>query len=695
MKLKKVKIENFRSFRKKEVIDIENFTALIGANSSGKTTFFNALLKLFGDSSIEREIRKSDFHVPINKDPNSIIENEFSIEAVFEFDEVIEENGIEKYTVPPYFENFIIENKKNPPYIRIRLDAKWTKSNQPEGIIDSDIYFIVTNEEEIIREEDKKTASKSQLSMIKVMYVPAIRDPYEQLKNATGTILWRLFNGINIDDSFKNNINEKLDEVNREIGEQEGVSHLKSIMEKQWSKYHSDNRYNKLDLQYNTTDIESILKKIDAKFSPTETGNSYTINDLGDGLRSLFYFTLVGTLLKAEEETLKEIILNPEKSVDDRKFSFQPPCITIIAVEEPENHIAPHLLGKIISNLRNISKNSNSQIILSSHTPAIIKRVDPEEIRHFRNCKNELCTITNKILLPDSDEIAYKYVKEAVKAYPEIYFSSLVILGEGDSEEIILPKVLDAVDIEINTNEIVIVPLGGRHVNHFWRLLEQLKIPYVTLLDLDLEREGGGWGRIKYVINQLLLNGYDRDELLKLKDGSILEDKKLKDMHLVDISKKTNRDILKGWIRYLEKYNVFFSAPLDIDFLMLKNFKNEYISTLNEKKGPIIKINNKKKVINELTEEELSSQEYKEKVINAVRSTLKDESKEGICYSEKAKDLMIWYNYFFLGRGKPITHRLAMNEISNESLNESLPKVFQRLTDTIKNILNIGSEIDE
>lgn len=695
MKLKKVKIENFRSFRKKELIDIENFTALIGANSSGKTTFFNALLKLFGDSSIEREIRKSDFHVPSNKDPNSIIENEFSIEAVFEFDEVIEENGIEKYTVPPYFENFIIENKENPPYIRIRLDAKWTKSNQPEGIIDSDIYFIVTNEEDTIRDEDKKTASKSQLSMIKVMYVPAIRDPYEQLRNATGTILWRLFNGINIDDSFKNNINEKLDEVNREIGEQEGVAHLKSIMEKQWSKYHSDNRYNKLDLQYNTTDIESILKKIDAKFSPTETGNSYTINDLGDGLRSLFYFTLVGTLLKAEEETLKEIILNPEKSVDDRKFSFQPPCITIIAVEEPENHIAPHLLGKIISNLKNISKNSNSQIILSSHAPAIIKRVDPEEIRHFRSCKRELCTITNKILLPNNYETAYKYVKEAVKAYPEIYFSSLVILGEGDSEEIILPKVLDAVDIEINTNEIAIVPLGGRHVNHFWRLLEQLQIPYVTLLDLDLEREGGGWGRIKYVINQLILNGYCRDKLLKLENGSILEDEKFKDMHLWDISKETNRDILKRWIKYLEKYNVFFSAPLDIDFLMLKKFKNEYISTLNDKKGPIIKINNKKKVINELTEEELSSQEYKEKVINAVRSTLKDESKEGICYSEKAKDLMIWYNYFFLGRGKPITHRLAMNAISNESLNESLPKVFQRLTDTIKNILNIGSEIDE
>ena len=40
---------------------------------------------------------------------------------------------------------------------------------------------------------------------------------------------------------------------------------------------------------------------------------------------------------------------------------------------------------------------------------------------------------------------------------------------------------------------VCVVPLGGRHVNHFWRLLERLEIPYVTLLDLDSGRFQGGW----------------------------------------------------------------------------------------------------------------------------------------------------------------------------------------------------------
>ncbi|MCW9132081.1 AAA family ATPase [Bacillus paramycoides] len=38
MKLTKVKICNFRSFCNEETIDLEELTAIIGSNNSGKTT---------------------------------------------------------------------------------------------------------------------------------------------------------------------------------------------------------------------------------------------------------------------------------------------------------------------------------------------------------------------------------------------------------------------------------------------------------------------------------------------------------------------------------------------------------------------------------------------------------------------------------------------------------------------------------
>ena len=689
MKLRKIKVSNFRSFADEMSIEIDDLTALVGANSSGKTSFLQALVRMFGDTTAEREIKKSDFHIPSNVNPNTINENSFYLESIFEFEEVIGGSGIAKYSVPSNFENFIINSKTGVPYIRIRLEATWTRSNQPEGIIDYKMYYITKDEGETFEDKDKKTISKSNLSLIKVIYVPAVRDPNVQLRNATGSILWRLLNGINISDEFKNSINEKISEVNEDIGNHEGISIIRKFVEEQWQNYHKYEKYKNIDFIYNTTDIDSILKKIEPHFSPTETGNNYTVEDIGDGLRSLFYFSLVGTLLKAEEETMVDIINNPSKKVDDRIFSMQPPCITIVAVEEPENHISPHLLGKVIMNLRYISKNINSQVIMSSHSASIIRRVDPTEIRHFRNCTDKLCTVVNKILLPEKKEDEYKYVKESVRAYPEIYFSSLVILGEGDSEEVIIPKLFDIENIEINTNEIAIVPLGGRHVNHFWKLLEQIGIPYITLLDLDLERNGGGWGRIKYALEQLIMNGYKKEELLEISGGKILSDDELKKMHDWDQNQIDNMD---AWIKDLEKYEVFFSYPLDLDFMMLKIFKDQYLAIINSNEGPVIDINGATKRISELSTDELKSKEYDEKIKESVQATLKNEKKVGECYSLVDRQLMIWYKYLFLYRGKPVMHRLAINNIDDSVLKAQMPEVFKRLIKIVKKQLRIGSE---
>src|SRR5581483_7266986 len=130
------------------------------------------------------------------------------------------------------------------------------------------------------------------------------------------------------------------------------------------------------------------------------------------------------------------------------------------------------------------------------------KRVTPESIRYLR-LDERRTTVVKHIELPE-DEPAYKFVREGVQAFPELYFSRLVVLGEGDSEEIVLPRLMAARGILTDDASVSVVPLGGRHVNHFWRLLNALGIPHVTLLDLDVARHQGGWGRVRYAAKQLL-----------------------------------------------------------------------------------------------------------------------------------------------------------------------------------------------
>ena len=80
----------------------------------------------------------------------------------------------------------------------------------------------------------------------------------------------------------------------------------------------------------------------------------------------------------------------------------------------------------------------------------------------------------------------------------KLYFARFVLLVEGDSERIVLPRLAEALDLLIDPAFVAIVPLGRRHVQHFWRLLTHLGIPHATLLDRDLGRDGGGFGRVTY-----------------------------------------------------------------------------------------------------------------------------------------------------------------------------------------------------
>lgn len=50
---------------------------------------------------------------------------------------------------------------------------------------------------------------------------------------------------------------------------------------------------------------------------------------------------------------------------------------------------------------------------------------------------------------------------------------------------------------------------------------------------------------------------------------------------------------------------------------------------------------------------------------------------------------MIWYNYFFLTRGKPVTHLEALNNIPDDRLKDNTPDIFKKMGDKIKTLLNI------
>lgn len=667
MLISELHISNFRSFgNESQMIEIADLTALIGANSSGKTSLIMALLRLFGQKNTDRTLIKTDFHIPESADISKIKEIDLMIEAKVIFPELKLESPANIKTVPEFIKHLIIEETDADPYLRIRLKGKWIQGSTPDGNIEQELVYVKIPYGHEEKEEDLTRVPIHHQKLIQMMYIPAMRDPAKQLKNASGTLLWRIFDGIDWPENLNDDIKSLTSPIETLFKEIPSIKDIQGILNNQWNKYHKDKRYSNSQFKFNGNSLQEFLKNAEILFNPTIDGNSVKVDSLGDGLKSLFYITLVSTLLEIENKQEK----------DDK------PLLNILAIEEPENHISQHLLGRIVRNLKEISKKDNAQVILSSHNSSIIGKVDPEYIRHLQIQNSE--SIVNNITLPEKKDDAHTYIKEAVKAYPDLYFSKLVILGEGDSEEIVLPKLLSADNIYLDDFNISVVPLGGRYVNHMWKLLNDLSIPHVTLLDLDRERGGGDWGRIKYVLKQLDENNRCSEQLRKvvLSSSNIYHTYSMEEIEDFHIRKSNSLNSLNTWIKKLEKEDVFFSYPLDLDFTMLRSFQEEYQKTME--RGPQIP-------------KDSNSTEYDEKLKKSIQATLKNEKAIAETYSEDEKKLMIWYNSLFLGRGKPSTHIAALKDIDENEIIENAPKELLRLIQRVKEKIGLvgGSNIDE
>jgi len=664
VKIESLKIRGFKSFKDMTEVDLNKLTAFIGSNGSGKTAVLESLSRLFSTSKSLRSIQTTDFYIPLDEKLEDQEERNLSIEVKLAFPELA--TGENTDAISAVFGQMIVSEPDGEPYCRIRLEAKWINSAIQGGDIEEKIFWITTPNE-IVEDTDKKPLNSADRAKIQLHYVPATRNPQEHLKQTSNAIMHKLLTAIEWSEDIKTELQSIAENIQSKFESETAINAIQLELTSMWNKLFTSDIYQAVNISPFSSDFEKILTKTEISFTPSIEGNEQTSERLSDGMKSLFYFTLIGTLFEIENKILST-------ATDELKMNrLNIPIFNIFTIEEPENHLAPHYLGRIMKVFRNISNSNRAQVLITSHTPTIIKRVEPEEIRHIRLNETRHSLLSN-ITLPETADEAFKYIKEAVKAYPELYFSKLVVFGEGDSEELVLAKIAEAHDILIDQAFISVVPLGGRFVNHFWKLLDQIGIPYITLLDYDKKRGiDGGFGRIKYVLNQLIKLGVDKNTLLSLEGGNILSDDRLDKMHTWDSS---GTEI--GWIERLETYNVYFSYPLDIDFMMLEKFPTEYQTLSIGQRGP--KIPNTPEII------------FTEKVQEAVASVLKKTKKVDIEAIDISKytnpEYYFWYKYLFLGQGKPTSHLNALAQISDEDLKNKTPDVLKKLVENINTRLS-------
>ncbi|WP_419785409.1 ATP-dependent nuclease [Pseudodesulfovibrio sp.] len=630
----------------------KDLTAFVGGNGAGKTAVLAALQRMFGTSSKQRRIRKTDFHIPPGKtlDDYELLDLWVEVKVVFPELEEDEEGA----AVPTCFRQMLVLEPGGAPYCRIRLKATWEDDATTDGAIEEQLWWMPA-----IEGEEPTRVTAPERGLIQIHYIPATRNESELLSQQTRLMKKRLFKAIKWTDDFGRALAKSAETIEETLNKEVAVATTNKLLKRKWKELSGAKLLANPVLSVISSDIKDVSNRITITLSPSEDGGVRSIDELSDGHTSLFYFALTAAVFEIEREVAKACTLQEDTGFCEELL--RTPALTFFAIEEPENHLSPYYLCRVLNAVKNISEYDVSQTIVTSHSSSILGRVSPDSVRHFRLAQETRTTLVNPILFPEEDVEAAKFMRNAVLAFPELYFAKCVVLCEGDSEQVVIPQVAGALNVDLDPSFVAVVPLGGRHVNHFWRLLHNLGIPYVTLLDLDLGRDTGGWSRLSYLAKQLVENGVDQ-EFFRIQDGELAFVEK--EDFAINVAN------IKSWVNHIRTKGVYCSWPLDLDMAMLNAFPEAYQTLPEGARGPRIDVE------------------------QAIPHVLKDGRTEAWYDGELAdlKQYFPFYNYLFLGKSKPVSHIRAIGLLEDADIAQNCPEELKALIEAVKNIVEQPGE---
>ncbi len=429
MKLETIRLLGFQSFGQEPTeLSLEDITYLIGPNGSGKTAVLQALCRLFAFDPSLRRVQRSDFHVHFEEEEVPP-ERELWIEADFLFHELAEDE--DNSTVAPHFGHMRLDEPEGIPRVRFRLTATMGL----DGDIDENLVYVLDINADG-SPQNTAQVPRAERNHIQVHYLPARRDPADHITYGANALLGRLLRAVRWD-AERDTIKGLTDQISDSLAANPSVNAFSESLKTTWATLHKGKFFADPKITFVASEIEALLRHLSVSFTPGHDGSLVDFSRLSDGQKSMLYLSLVlssqaiGRAVLAEED----VSFDPDK--------LRPPVFTLIALEEPENSLSPHYLGRIVCALNTMTKNVDAQALIATHAPTMLRRVAPELIRYLRLTEARKTRVTC-IKLPEKTDDAHKFVREAVQAFPEIYFSRLVVLGEGDSEEIVLPRLLQA-----------------------------------------------------------------------------------------------------------------------------------------------------------------------------------------------------------------------------------------------------------
>jgi putative ATP-dependent endonuclease of OLD family len=459
MRLSRIVIKNFRSFKLLDVPLSSNTTCVIGENNTGKTNFLHAIRLCIdaGLSSSFRSLIPNDIHSAVDiTHPNQVL---IGLEITDFNGKPNEEGLVGAWQSKPGLARLIYRFR---PKLAVREELEEKELNSGDltlsdyhweivggGDPDSDLANIEWNEDvgSSIRFGD--------LQYFLVVFLQALRDVEADLRQFRNSPLARLIEAMEIDDSEKECLLDILRNANKAIADSPSIGTIAKSIDQSFKNVSGPAFSMDVALGLAEPSFQSIIRALRILLTNNALQN-FDPSSNGLGLNNILYVSILFEYFR--------------KRLAQKKSAGQ-----IILLEEPEAHLHPQLQLTLFSALSALPFQSiltTHSTHITAHAPlasyVVLTQTDDPSVASSvpSSCAK----------LEDAEILDLERYLDATRS--NLLFARKVMLVEGPAELFLIPALIKQVKgIDLDREGISVIPIYGIHFDVYAKLFAAGSLP--------------------------------------------------------------------------------------------------------------------------------------------------------------------------------------------------------------------------